>query len=176
MVWRPFYFARLVVDPDEPRPGVQAGRHARRQRRRRQELHDAGGGAHGDWHDVWIDPANPKQIFGGDDGGLWISYDGGNRWWKADNLPISQFYHVSVDNAGTRTRCTAGLQDNSSWVGDSSYPGGITNARWENLYGGDGFWTFADPADPNYRLRGSRRAATSAASIGTRMRARDIQP
>jgi hypothetical protein len=43
-----------------------------------------------------------------------------------------------------------GLQDNSSWVGDSSYPGGITNSRWENVYGGDGFWAFADPADPDY--------------------------
>ena len=36
------------------------------------------------------------------------------------------------------------------WVGDSQYPGGITNSRWENLFGGDGFWAFADPSDPNY--------------------------
>jgi hypothetical protein len=43
-----------------------------------------------------------------------------------------------------------GLQDNSSWVGDSQFPGGITNDRWENMYGGDGFWMFADPSDPDY--------------------------
>jgi photosystem II stability/assembly factor-like uncharacterized protein len=43
-----------------------------------------------------------------------------------------------------------GLQDNSSWVGDSQYPGGISNDRWENMYGGDGFWMFADPSDPAY--------------------------
>ena len=43
-----------------------------------------------------------------------------------------------------------GLQDNSSWVGDSQYPGGITNSQWENMYGGDGFWMFADPTDPDY--------------------------
>ncbi len=43
-----------------------------------------------------------------------------------------------------------GLQDNSSWVGDSQYPGGITNHRWENMFGGDGFWMFQDPADPDY--------------------------
>jgi hypothetical protein len=43
-----------------------------------------------------------------------------------------------------------GLQDNSSWVGDSEYPGGITNSRWENMYGGDGFWMFVDPTDQNY--------------------------
>src|SRR6202023_2539771 len=42
------------------------------------------------------------------------------------------------------------LQDNSVWTGDSQYPGGITNSRWENLLGGDGFWAFADPSDPNY--------------------------
>ena len=43
-----------------------------------------------------------------------------------------------------------GLQDNSVWMGDSPYPGGITNQRWENLYGGDGFWVFADPSDNAY--------------------------
>ena len=43
-----------------------------------------------------------------------------------------------------------GLQDNSSWVGDSQYPGGITNHRWENMFNGDGFWMFEDPADPDY--------------------------
>ena len=54
--------------------------------------------------------------------------------------------------------------------------GGITNARWENLYGGDGFWAFADPTDPERRLLPSRRAATSAASIARRTASRDIQP
>ncbi|HZE80546.1 MAG TPA: sialidase, partial [Candidatus Polarisedimenticolia bacterium] len=43
-----------------------------------------------------------------------------------------------------------GLQDNSVWVGDSSYPGGVSNSRWENVYGGDGFWVFEDPTDPDY--------------------------
>jgi photosystem II stability/assembly factor-like uncharacterized protein len=43
-----------------------------------------------------------------------------------------------------------GLQDNSSWVGPSQYPGGITSHQWENMYGGDGFWMFVDPTDPTY--------------------------
>ncbi len=43
-----------------------------------------------------------------------------------------------------------GLQDNSTWVGDSQYPGGITNSRSENLFGGDGFWAFSDPSDHNF--------------------------
>ena len=56
---------------------------------------------------------------------------------------------MSVDNANPY-HVYGGLQDNSAWVGDSSYPGGITNSRWENVYGGDGFWAFEDPADPDY--------------------------
>ncbi len=147
MVWRPFYFARLVVDPKTPdrlfKPDLglivsdDGGK----------SFTGSGGGAHGDWHDLWIDPQNTKHIIGGDDGGLWISYDGGNRWWKSNNLPISQFYHVAVDNKDP-DQVYGGLQDNSSWVGDSAFPGGITNSRWENLYGGDGFWTVTDPTDP----------------------------
>jgi len=88
-------------------------------------------------------------VITGDDGGLWQSYDGGNKWWKQNNLPVSQFYHVSIDQSDP-FHVYGGLQDNSSWVGDSQYPGGITNSRWENMYGGDGFWMFEDPADPNY--------------------------
>ena len=102
---------------------------------------------HSDHHAVWIDPTNPKHVVTGNDGGLYISYDGANRWQKADNLPISQFYHVSVDDKDPY-QVYGGLQDNSAWAGDSAYPGGITSGRWENLGGGDGFWAWADPAAP----------------------------
>ncbi len=105
--------------------------------------------AHGDFHDVWIDPGDPNIVIAGDDGGLWTSGDGGTRWEHVMNLPISQFYHVSVDG-DIPYRVYGGLQDNSSWVGDSSYPGGITNSRWENMYSGDGFWMWQDPSDPDY--------------------------
>jgi photosystem II stability/assembly factor-like uncharacterized protein len=104
---------------------------------------------HGDFHDVWIDPKNTNIVIAGDDGGLWRSEDGGNRWKHQLNLPVSQFYHVSTDNADPY-HVYGGLQDNSSWVGDSTYPGGVTNSRWENMYGGDGFWMFEDPSDANY--------------------------
>jgi photosystem II stability/assembly factor-like uncharacterized protein len=110
---------------------------------------NAAGASHGDWHDVWINPNNTKNLVGGDDGGLWYSFDGANKWWKANNLPVSQFYHVSVDDKDPY-QVYGGLQDNSAWVGDQEYPGGITNNRWENLFGGDGFWAWADPADPDY--------------------------
>jgi photosystem II stability/assembly factor-like uncharacterized protein len=151
MVWRPFYFAKLIVDPKNPdrvfKPdgalilSEDAGR----------SFSVVGGfqGTHGDAHDVWIEPTNTQTVVAGDDGGMWYSYNGGSKWWKGQNLPVSQFYHVSVDD-NDPYRVYGGLQDNSSWVGESQYPGGITNSQWENMYNGDGFWMFPDPADPDY--------------------------
>ena len=151
MVWRPFYFANLIVDPKNPDRVFKTDGALILSEDGGKSFATVGGfnGAHGDVHVVWVDPTNPKHVISGDDGGLWYAYDGGNRWWKANNLPISQFYHVSVDDADP-FRVYGGLQDNSCWVGDSEYPGGITNSRWENLYNGDGFYTFTDPADPDY--------------------------
>src|SRR5437016_3838299 len=147
MVWRPFYFANLIVDPrSEERVFKTDGSLI--------VSEDAGksfavvggfGGMHGDVHDVWIDPTNTQVVFSGDDGGMWYSYNGGAKWWKAENLPVSQFYHVSLDD-NDPYRVYGGLQDNSSFVGESQYPGGITDAQWENMYNGDGFWMFPDPA------------------------------
>lgn len=149
MVWRPFYFGNIIVDPKDENKvfkvdgplllSVNGGR----------SFSVVSGGAHGDFHDVWIDPANTNIVFTGDDGGLWRSDDGGTRWNHMMNLPVSQFYHVSVDDA-VPYHVYGGLQDNSSWVGDSSYPGGVSNSRWENMFGGDGFWMWQDASDPTY--------------------------
>ena len=42
------------------------------------------GSAHGDFHDVWVDPDNTDHLIAGDDGGLWYSHDAGNTWLKAN--------------------------------------------------------------------------------------------
>ncbi len=131
-------------------------------------------GMHGDVHDLWIDPTNPQTVIAGDDGGLWYSYNGGSKWWKGDNLPVSQFYHVSLDGADPY-RVYGGLQDNSSWVGASAFPGGIANAQWENMYGGDGFWMFADPADENYLYAEAQGGRIGRVNRHTH-EIRDIQP
>ncbi len=174
MVWRPFYFARLVVDPTNPDRLFKADGGLIASEDGGRSFASAGGGSHGDWHDLWIDPSNPKHVIGGDDGGLWISFDGGSRWHKNNNLPISQFYHVSVDTKDPY-QVYGGLQDNSTFVGDSAYPGGISNARWENLYGGDGFWAIVDPTDPNAVYAESQGGYISRIDRKT-MVARDIQP
>ncbi len=149
MLWRPFYFANLIVDPKDENKVYKTDGPLIMSTDGGKSFSYISGGAHGDFHDVWVDPDNTDHVITGDDGGLWYSYDGCNHWWKADNLPISQFYHVSVD-MDMPYHVYGGLQDNSSWVGVSQYPGGIANSQWENMFGGDGFWMFVDPSDPDY--------------------------
>src|SRR5215470_7978164 len=149
VIWRPFYFGNLIVDPkDENRIfkpdlflllSVNGGR----------SFSAVSQAAHGDFHDVWVDPNNSNIVYAGDDGGLWRSEDGGTRWKHQINLPVSQFYHVSIDFSDPY-HVYGGLQDNSDWIGDSSFPGGVSNSRWENIYNGDGFWAFVDTSDPTY--------------------------
>jgi photosystem II stability/assembly factor-like uncharacterized protein len=174
MVWRPFYFARLVIDPTNPNRLFKPDLRLSVSEDGGKSFADTGGRAHGDWHDLWIEPTNPRHVIGGDDGGLWLSYDGGNRWWKGQNLPISQFYHVALDNRDPY-QVYGGLQDNSSWVGDSSYPGGVTNSRWENLFGGDGFWMIPDPTDPDAVYAESQGGKIGRVNRKTLV-SRDIQP
>ena len=64
---------------------------------------------HGDHHDVWIDPKNPKRMIAANDGGVDISLNGGETWF-APPLPISQFYHLSVDNS-VPYRIAGSMQD-----------------------------------------------------------------
>ena len=149
MVWRPFYFANLRVDPSNPDRLFKPDLRLIMSQDGGKSFANVGGGTHGDHHVVWIDPSNTQHVITGDDGGLWQSYDGGNKWWKQNNLPVSQFYHVSLDDADP-FHVYGGLQDNACWIGDSAYPGGVSNSRWENTCGGDGFFMYADPTNPDY--------------------------
>ncbi|HYX74432.1 MAG TPA: hypothetical protein VE819_07095, partial [Steroidobacteraceae bacterium] len=176
MVWRPFYFANLTVDPKDPRRVFKTDGALILSEDGGKSFTTVGGfkGAHGDVHDVFVDPADSQHVFAADDGGLWISYDGANKWWKTDNLPVSQFYHVSVDDADPY-HVYGGLQDNSAWVGDSAYPGGITSSRWENMINGDGFFMYPDPTDPNYVYGESQGGNIGRVNMHTH-ETRDIQP
>lgn len=106
---------------------------------------------HVDNHAIWINPDNTKHLLVGCDGGVYESYDGGANWDFKSNLPITQFYDVTTDNALPFYNVYGGTQDNSS-VGAPSRTrsaSGITNADWFITQGGDGFRTQVDPEDPN---------------------------
>lgn len=106
---------------------------------------------HVDDHAIWINPKNNKHLLIGGDGGLYESYDAGQKWRFYENLPISQFYRVSVDNALPFYNLYGGTQDNNTLGGPSrtTNSSGITNEDWIYTVGGDGFETVIDPKNPN---------------------------
>ncbi len=105
---------------------------------------------HGDYHALWIDPANSDHMFVGTDGGMHLTWDGGRTMDFVNSVPLAQFYEVSVDSRPLYHVC-GGLQDNGSWCGPSrTLDGrGIGNDDWSRVGGGDGFYTVVDPEDPD---------------------------
>ena len=106
---------------------------------------------HVDNHVIWIDPDNTKHYLVGCDGGVYESYDRGSNWQFKSNMPIGQFYDVTVDNAAPFYNVYGGMQDNYSVGGPSRTrsASGIVNSDWFVTQGGDGFRTQVDPEDPN---------------------------
>src|SRR5437879_7359132 len=100
---------------------------------------------HGDYHAMWIDPADSNHMLAGSDGGIHWSYDAGKTWDFVNTIAIGQFYEVALDNERPYHIC-GGLQDNGSWCGPSQTltRDGIVNEDWQVLHGGDGFYAAID--------------------------------
>ncbi len=106
---------------------------------------------HVDDHALWIDPDNNDYLLVGCDGGVYESFDLGENWRFMPNLPVTQFYRVSVDNSAPFYYVYGGTQDNNTLGAPSRTisPAGITNEDWFVTVGGDGYETQVDPEDPN---------------------------
>lgn len=103
---------------------------------------------HGDHHDLWIDPENPKRMIASNDGGVDISTNGGETWY-APPLPISQFYHVSADNS-LPYRVGGSMQDWGTAQGPSmNLRGGISLADWWGVGGGEAGHVVSDWKNPD---------------------------
>jgi photosystem II stability/assembly factor-like uncharacterized protein len=106
---------------------------------------------HVDNHEIWIDPNDTDHYLVGCDGGVYESHDRGANWEFKRNLPVTQFYDVTTDNATPFYNVYGGAQDNFNVGGPSRTrsASGITNADWFVTLGGDGFRSQVDPEDPN---------------------------
>lgn len=105
---------------------------------------------HVDNHALWIDPANTNHMIVGCDGGVYDTWDDAKTWQYKANLPITQFYRVSVDNRKPFYYLYGGTQDNNTLGGPSrTTRRNISNEDWFVTVGGDGFETQVDPTDHN---------------------------
>lgn len=106
---------------------------------------------HSDNHALWIDPNNGRHLLAGTDGGLYETFDEGSTWRHFPNLPISQFYKLSLDNARPFYNIVGGAQDLGTLIGPSRTMNteGVRNQDWYVPLGADGYDNAFDPTDPN---------------------------
>ncbi|HJP90807.1 MAG TPA: hypothetical protein VJ875_02560 [Pyrinomonadaceae bacterium] len=173
IVSRGFYYTRVRVDPTNENhifavastlfTSVDGGKTFR----------SITGRTHIDYHALWLDPKNPKRMWHGQDGGIAVTYDGGETWEAVYNIPMGQFYQIHADNRLPFYYIMGGLQDNGSWTGPSRTrePAGIMNDDWRMVSFGDGFYMINHPDNPELYLSESQGGDI----VWTDMRSREQQ-
>ncbi|MEM9065374.1 MAG: glycosyl hydrolase [Planctomycetota bacterium] len=148
----PQYYNELVADPNDPdvvwsldtflRRSVDAGESFPRVPIVNKHVDD---------HALWINPDDSSHVLVGSDGGIYDTYDGGENWRFRENLPLTQYYKLALDNAEPFYNVYGGTQDNNTHGGPSrtTSRAGIANEDWFVTVGGDGFEPAIDPTDPN---------------------------
>jgi photosystem II stability/assembly factor-like uncharacterized protein len=168
---RPSYYSQIRVDPKNANKlwklasplfvSIDAGKTWRSD--------TTGDRIHVDHHALWIDPADSDHLMLGNDGGLYFSYDGSKSWQFVDNLPIGQYYDISVDGRDPYW-VYGGTQDNGTWgIASRTFSQlGIMNSDVVNIAYGDGFYTIADPKDPRTIYANSQSGRTYLVDLDTR--------
>ncbi len=149
--FRPFYYSDVRVDPKRPNILFSISGRLSRSKDSGASWEQIATTVHGDHQALWIDPENPSYILNGSDGGFQRSFDGGDSWEVINNIELSQFYQIQVDNLKPYN-VYGGLQDNGTWVGPSNslYEAGILKRHWKGLAYGDGY--YAEPIPGNEHL------------------------
>jgi photosystem II stability/assembly factor-like uncharacterized protein len=172
---RAWYYSTLTVDPTDPDvvwfPQVPLLRTIDGGK----TIQQVKGPHHGDHHDAWIDPADPRRVAVANDGGVDVTTDGGATWYAAP-LPISQFYHVAADTS-VPYRVMGAMQDlgTASGPSNSLSTDGITLGDWYGVGGGEAGYAVPDPREPNVVWAGEYLGILTRYDHRTRQ-ARDVGP
>ena len=148
---RPMYYSQVVIDPNnDQRIWVMGAPMYYSEDGGKTFTNNRVQRIHGDYHAMWINPANSDHMLTGSDGGIFWSYDAGRTWDFVNTIPLGQFYEIGADMKKPYNIC-GGLQDNNAWCGPSATmnPRGISNEEWFTVGGGDGFYAQVDPTDAN---------------------------
>ncbi|MDA7717064.1 glycosyl hydrolase, partial [bacterium] len=151
---RAWYYSRIYADPQDIDVVyvVNVSYHKSKDGGKNFSSYNA---PHGDHHDLWIAPENPKRMIIGDDGGAQTTYDGGETWSTYHNQPTSQFYRVTTDNSFPY-RIYAAQQDNSTIrIRHRSTGSSISEKDWEETAGGESAHIAVDPKNNDIVYGGS---------------------
>jgi len=155
LIQRAWYYIELFIDPTDEEKVYVLNASA-------QRSIDGGKtwsritGTHGDYHDLWINPTNNKNMIIANDGGAAVSYNYGKSWSPQNRMATAQFYRINTDNLFPYN-IYGGQQDNSS-VKISSLAlgnGGINEQNWSASAGGESAFLAFNPDNPRYVLGGS---------------------
>ena len=152
--FRPFYYSEIYTDPSNAEVVWSLSGGLYKSNDGGRNFESVGGGVHGDHQALWIDPEDGDRVLSGSDGGYQMSFDGGDEWDIINNVTLSQYYQIFVDDRDPYFVC-GGLQDNGNWCGPSRMnnggyrAGGIRKDEWYTVSGGDGFYTHPVPGSPN---------------------------
>lgn len=138
-----WWFGRIEVDPVDPDKVYFVGFSNSKSTDGGNSWDATFPGVHVDQHSIFVHPQNTDLVLSGNDGGLYISYDGGDQYIKRDNLPITQMYTINFDPSNPE-RIYSGTQDNGT---NRTVTGNLDD--WTRIYGGDGFHCLIDPNNSN---------------------------
>ncbi|MEW6467840.1 MAG: T9SS type A sorting domain-containing protein [Bacteroidota bacterium] len=141
-----YWFGRVKVDPTDPNTVFITDLSLWKSSDGGANWYDVGTSFHVDQHITYVHPANPSLVVEGNDGGVFISNDGGSSWTSAQDIPITQFYTCEVDNQNP-SNLYGGTQDNGT---NYTPTGGVND--WQFLFGGDGFYVLVNPVNPSYQI------------------------
>ena len=179
-----YYFSKIYVSPYNENKVYILGLNA-------MESTDGGktfknidkNNVHADHHALWINPERDSHLINGNDGGVNITYDDGEVWFKANTPAVGQFYAITTDNARPYN-VYGGLQDNGVWyvssqTGRNPFAGsglGLTVGGEANIGGGDGMQVQVDTRDNTTAYYGSQFGNYSRTNRLTREGTRRITP
>ncbi|MBT8189117.1 MAG: glycosyl hydrolase, partial [Bacteroidia bacterium] len=106
---------------------------------------------HGDNHAIAFREDDPDYLLMGTDGGVYESFDLGANWRFMENLPLTQFYKLAVDDAEPFYNVYGGTQDNATEGGPSRTDNvhGIQNSDWKVVLDWDGHQPATEPGNPD---------------------------
>jgi photosystem II stability/assembly factor-like uncharacterized protein len=155
LIQRAWYYTKLFIDPNNENTLYVMSAPALRSIDGGKTWDDISN-THGDYHHLWINPANSNNMIIADDGGAAITFNQGKTWSSQQNMPTGQFYRINTDNQFPY-HIYGGQQDDGTVNIASRELGGsgISTNSWSYSAGGESAFLAFNPDEPNLVLGGS---------------------